>query len=391
MRKYLLAIASIFLLLLGFADSASAQSPLAVLSVSSGSGDPGDTGIGISVSLASEGGAEVSIVNFDLNFDPSRLAIAGVSKGSAAEAAGKAMNWSEPSSGKVRVIIYDPEPSPETIGDGALASISFNVLASASPGTSDLTLTGVTVGDLAAQPVPHAENDGTFTVNAPPVTDTPTPTATSVPPSATATSAPSSTSPPTATNTQPAPSATRTATRTNTPSGAATNTPEPSNTPTAAVTSTGTQPASSTPTPTGSLTPTPDGTAEVGDQSSPTTTVTASMTPSVKGGISLDLESAAAATGTALAEFDAAIAATSTALAPTAPPQSDNGESSLPGTDWLDRWGDVLLLAGLALGATGIVAVLVFRVWRRPAVVEEPDLAQRLPKGYAERQDPPPE
>ena len=69
--------------------TAAALVPLAVLTVidDNASGYPGDTGIGVPVSLSSQGGAEVSIVNFDLNYDTDRLTVAGVAIGSAASAA----------------------------------------------------------------------------------------------------------------------------------------------------------------------------------------------------------------------------------------------------------------------------------------------------------------
>src|SRR3990172_12063049 len=112
---------------------AAAQTPIANLRVDSGSGNPGDVNIPISVRLTSEGGAEVSIVNFDLNYDPGQLAVGSVTIGSAASAAGKTMTSSQPSAGKVRGIIYDLEPDPDVIGDGPLATISFNVSSLASP------------------------------------------------------------------------------------------------------------------------------------------------------------------------------------------------------------------------------------------------------------------
>src|SRR3990172_5277626 len=174
MIRKLLAILLLAVLFVASATSAAAQTPNANLSVDSGSGNPGDVNIPISVRLTSEGGAEVSIVNFDLNYDPGQLAVGSVTIGSAASAAGKTMTSSQPSAGKVRGIIYDLEPDPDVIGDGPLATISFNVSSGASPGSSDLTLTGVTVGDLAVQPVAHSESKGTFDVIQPPTTPPPT-------------------------------------------------------------------------------------------------------------------------------------------------------------------------------------------------------------------------
>src|SRR3990172_6527123 len=226
MIRKLLAILLLAVLFVASATSAAAQTPNANLSVDSGSGNPGDVNIPISVRLTSEGGAEVSIVNFDLNYDPGQLAVGSVTIGSEASAAGKTMTSSQPSAGKVRGIIYDLEPDPDVIGDGPLATISFNVSSGASPGSSDLTLTGVTVGDLAVQPVAHSESNGTFDVIQPP---TSTPTNTPVPGAATATRTPSRTPSRTPTRTRtPVGGATATqaaATATLTPVGVATLTP----------------------------------------------------------------------------------------------------------------------------------------------------------------------
>src|SRR3990172_7368076 len=86
-RKLLpfLLLAALFLAL---ASTASAGSPGATLTVTSGSGDPGDT-VSVPVSLASEPGAQVAIVGFDLRFDTSQLSYGEVEAGAAALAASK--------------------------------------------------------------------------------------------------------------------------------------------------------------------------------------------------------------------------------------------------------------------------------------------------------------
>ena len=340
MRKTALAVSLTTILSLAGVSNASAQSPLAVLTAGSDSGNPGEFDINIPITSSSQGGAEVSIVNFDLNFDSSRLSVASITIGSAATNAGKAFIPSQPSPGVVRVFIWDPELNPEIIANGTLANISFNVLGGASPGPSGLNLSDVTVGDLAAQGVPHSVNNGTFTVNPP--TSTPAPTSTNTP-------VPTSTS----TNT-PGPSATPSNTPTTGPS------PTPSNTsPPTATHTPGPSPTASS-TPSGTLTSSPTATV------TPTRQATATRTPTNQGaGEGLELEGAAAATGTALAAFEAAIAGTSTALAeeaaarPTDELISTGPGSGTPIRPELFAAGGLLLLAILLGGGAAYLA------WRR--------------------------
>ena len=328
------------MLLLASVSSAAAQTPLASLTASDASGDPGEPGINVPISLSSQGGAEVSIVNFDLNFDSSRLSVASITIGSAASNAGKAFIPSQPSPGVVRVIIWDPELDPEIIANGTLANVSFNVLGGASPGPSGLTLTGVTVGDLAAQGIPHSVNNGTFTVIAPPTdtpvpTSTPTPSNTPVPPTPTYSATPG-----------PSPTASLTPTPSNTSPPTATHTPGPS-------------PTAST-TPSGTLTPSATAT------STPTGQITTTRTATSSGaGEGLELEGAAAATGTALAEFEGAVAATSTALAEeVAARPTDQIVSTGPSTGALLR-PQLFIACGLLLFALLLGGGAGYLIWRR--------------------------
>ncbi|MBF8256250.1 MAG: Cohesin protein [Anaerolineales bacterium] len=154
---------------------AQAQAPSAILSVGSASGAPGATGIGVAVSLTSQNGAEVSAINFDIAFDSSRLTVGGVSLGSGASSAGKSLSSSQPSAGTLRIVI---QGGVLPIPDGTLATVSFNVNGGASPGASSLSLGNAIASDPLANPVPLALNNGTFTVTAPPATNTSLPTAT---------------------------------------------------------------------------------------------------------------------------------------------------------------------------------------------------------------------
>lgn len=294
LRALLLILTTSILLANG--PALAAQTPLAIFTASDGSGDPGDPGISVPVSLESVGGAQVYIANFDLNYDTDHLSVESIAIGSAISSAGKSYRIFQPSTGVIRVGIWDEQPDPVVIGDVPLAVVTFNVQGGALPGSSPLSLTDVVAGDIDAQAIDHEVNDGTFTVNA--ATETPTPTSTNtLAPTSTSTSAPG-------------------------PSSTPSNTPVPSNTPT-----TGPSPTpSNTLPPTATHTPGPSPTASSTPSGTLSPTATGSITPIRKGAITrtpisegagegLELEGAAAATGTALAKFEGSVAATSTALA----------------------------------------------------------------------------
>ena len=342
MRKAALITSLIATLSLAGVSNAAAQGPMAVLTAGSNSGNPGDIGINVPVSLASQGGAEVSIVEFDFNFDSNQLSVQSVSIGSAANNAGKTFSYSVPSPGQIKVIIWDFESDPEIIANGTLANVSFNVLGAASPGSSGLTLTGVIVGDLDVQDVPHSVNNGTFTVIAPTITPAPTSTDTPVP-----------TNTPRPTNT-PGPSATPSNTSTSGPS------PTPSNTsPPTATHTPGPSPTTSS-TPSGTLTTSPTATVTL------TRLATTTRTLTVKGaGEGLELEGAAAATGTALAEFEAAVGGTSTALAEEAAAQPTDEIISTGPTSGTSIRPVIIVAAGLLLVAITLGGGAAYLIWRR--------------------------
>lgn len=287
-----------------------AQTPTAVLTAGSGSGLPGANGVTVPVSLTNTNGSEVAGLNFDLSFDSSRIEVAsgtcnglGVVLNPAVDDApvSKDVSCSSPSVGTLRVIVFGLNST--LIPDGNLVTVTFNVLSAAAPGTFTLGLSNVAVTDGSGQPVAHSESNGSFTVLAPTPTpsNTPTPTNTSIPPTSTNTPVPP-TAGPTAT-----PSRTHTPTATRTPTR--THTAGPSLTPTASSTPGPSSTPSRTPTPsaTTSLSGTPEATGDATELAG---------TGEPKGEEDAEVESAAAATGTAIAALDAAVAETATALAP---------------------------------------------------------------------------
>ncbi|MEW6569452.1 MAG: cohesin domain-containing protein [Chloroflexota bacterium] len=352
---------------LGLAFPAAAQTPQALISAGSGSGLPGATGIPITVSLTSQGGAQVSGVSFYLEFDNTRLSVAGVAIGSAASAAGKVLSWSQPISSQIRVIVFDIEPNPEAIADGPVAVVTFDVLASAAAGVSDLTLSNAAASDPNGVGIPTSLSPGTFTVLAPTATPTRTATSTQVltatpTHTATRTSSPTSggptaTSGPTST---PAPTRTRTATPTRTATGGPTATSGPTRTNTLVATITRTLAPGTTPSSTASATLLSGG--------SPAATPSPFSTTIPAGQFLPELETAAAATGTALALFEQAVIATTTALAGSAPePSATSRPPLLPNLSTLPFGGMLLLLGLVALGFVGLAGLAGVWLWRRRA------------------------
>jgi hypothetical protein len=339
-------------LLLLLPVGAAAQSPIASLSVDSGSGLPGATGISLPVSLSSQGGALVNGVNFDLTFDSNRLAIAGVTIGSAASSVGKGFGWSQPSGNRIRVIIYDMSGANTPIPDGTVTVVTFNVLSNAAPGTSSLSLGNA----VAASPppitsIPADTTNGTFDVLAPPATNTAT---------ATSTPSPTRTCTPTATSSGPTDTRTPTPTRTRTATpGGPTNTAVPTNT-AGPATLTRTPTVSGTPLGTQALTPAETPTALPGStrgaDEDPSATETAQAATAAA-----EFEAAVAGTATALAELDAAVRATATALAGgDAGPTPESGR----GAPRPEVSGPLLVVsAALALIALG--SLFAFIVLRR--------------------------
>jgi len=361
MRRHLGLTALLFIAMLP--GNARAQASGATLSVGSGSGSPGTLDVVVPVTLSSEPSSEVSGVNFDLLYDSSRLSVGGVTIGAAASAAGKSLSSSQPSPGTVRVIVFGL--NQEAIADGILADIHFNVLPAAAPGQSALTLSAASASDpWGVAVLPLTLSNGSFTVTSPPASSTPTRTPTL---SATASRTPTRTATATATTTRtitPTPSrtltATATRTRTVTPTRTASSTPGPSPTPSFTAPPSATRVATSTnPPPTtavATLMPswTPSDTPELFGA-----TETA-LTPAVGGasgptspGIPPEVETAAVATGTALAELDRSVAATATALA-------DLGSRDTSMTP-----GAVILLTALAIGGAALTAGLVYLLLSR--------------------------
>lgn len=349
--------------------AAAAQSPYAVLSASNGSGMPGAANINISVSLSSFDGAEVSAVNFDLNYDSSRLSLSNedITAGPAASSAGKTVSGNIIAPGTARVIIFGTNQTP--ILDGVIVNFSFDVLPGATPGTTSLTLSNTAASSPDADPVSVNTSNGTFTVLAPPATNTPTSTATrTATATSTSTSPPADTATATPTTSGASPTPSRTPRPSNTPSSGATNTSAPA----ATATNTNTASAGSDGTPEQTPSPTSTGSPPVEDSST-------ESPESDEKTLATDLESSIAATGTAYMQIEDAVAATGTALAQTDPgpvPAPSEGNPSI--FAWIGGQTDILLLGGLGLVAMLAAAAFLARYMlrRRSMNEEDPDSTQ---------------
>ncbi len=135
----------------------------ATFTVGSNSGLPGDNGIPIPIDLSSEAGEEVVAFNFDLNFDTSRLSFTNVALGQAADNADKDLDYSNPSPGTIRVIVY--AINQNVIADGTVLNFIFDILTTAPSGSAALTISDEAVADPQADPVPAATVPGEIEVD----------------------------------------------------------------------------------------------------------------------------------------------------------------------------------------------------------------------------------
>jgi len=162
LKARLLAAGALVALWLSLPLGTAAATPKAVVSAGSAMGLPGGTNVPVSVSLKSLYGAQVVALNFDLTYDSARLSVGSVTLGAAASSAGKLISWSLPAPNRIRVLVVGL--NQDTIPDGAVAVVSFNVQAGARRGASPLTLTSVVSSDPATQPIAHSIVNGAFRV-----------------------------------------------------------------------------------------------------------------------------------------------------------------------------------------------------------------------------------
>ncbi len=307
----------------------------ATLAAGSGSGEPGDTAISIPVSLDSSQGTDVSGLNFDMAFDTSRLVLREVRDGPEAIDADKDVSSSTPSSGTVRVIVFGVNQN--SIGDGVVAFIVFDIKTTASPGTVSLPLSNASATSPDGSNVSLSTNSGSLTVESPPATSTstatPLPSSTPIPASPTPTST-------------PRPSTTSTPSKTATPT-AGSSSPTPTTTDDTSLTATATDSSEADPTSTpisAEGTPTPQA-----DEARVSTSTETSAGQDSSDNPDLEFELAVQETGTALAAEAEPLTAASGS--------SDNSLSISPDID--ASWAAVREFLDSELGLAFLVAVQI--------------------------------
>lgn len=137
------------------------------LKVSDSSGESGGSG---TVPIEMVNTLDVAGVQFTLSYDSSVLTPAGVSFIGRADSM-ETSGWNVPTPGELRVVISSASGAVIGLGTGSIAQVSFNI-ASVSAQDVPLSLAGVMLSDVNAQPIPVIPTDGVFTVTAaPPVAD----------------------------------------------------------------------------------------------------------------------------------------------------------------------------------------------------------------------------
>jgi hypothetical protein len=146
-------------------------------------------GNNFSVDIVVDEVSDLGSYEFTLAFDPSVIALTGVSNGPFLGSTGRTVSCNDPTlgAGTVRLVcrtLGAAPPGPS--GSGVLATVGFFALAE---GSSELHLQGVILTDISGTAIPAGSQDGTVIVSSGP-TPTPLPTAT---PSSTPTTGPSPT------------------------------------------------------------------------------------------------------------------------------------------------------------------------------------------------------
>lgn len=193
MRSLKLGVVLLAIGLLTVPILATAQESASLL-VGNGFGTPSGSDT-VEVRLGFDTETEISAINFDLGYDPSRVRVAGVSLGSAAPSEMN-LSTSSPSAGMLRLLIFNLSSPAATFGSGAILEIEFAIVSSAPAGKFQLELSSAEMADPSGFHVTHSTRNGSFTIGLLPRSSTPTstpgrraPTATAIGPTPTENSA----------------------------------------------------------------------------------------------------------------------------------------------------------------------------------------------------------
>jgi hypothetical protein len=140
----------------------------ALLTAGQGAGNPGSMGVVVPITLETAVGEGVAAINFDLQYDESKLSVADVTLGAAAQAADKIIISGLPETNIVRAIIYGENQT--IISDGVIANIVFNVSASAPTGIIPLDFTVAVAASPEATAVELQTASGSVEITGEPTT-----------------------------------------------------------------------------------------------------------------------------------------------------------------------------------------------------------------------------
>lgn len=164
--KYLIFFVCIFsfsFLIFSAKDGNFAQA--ATLTAGSASATLGDTNVSVSVSFSSGLYEDVATLNFDLNFDSTSFVAKNAVAGEAAQNADKKLHYTQPTEGKLRIVVSGL--NQDVIPDGEVAKVSFDVLSSSSAGEKVLTLTNCAGLTFDSKQIDLTPVNGKILVNMP--------------------------------------------------------------------------------------------------------------------------------------------------------------------------------------------------------------------------------
>lgn len=153
-----LIINSFFLLLIGAGPLQAAS-----IAVSEASGSVGAEDVHVSVDFATVAEEDAVALQFDVCYDAAQLTFNEVTAGQVIIDAGKEATSSTPLAGTVRVIVYGLNQN--SIADGSIVAISFDINALASAGEEVLTVSNAVASDPDAHSISLSTNNGLITIS----------------------------------------------------------------------------------------------------------------------------------------------------------------------------------------------------------------------------------
>jgi hypothetical protein len=147
-----------------FASPAMAQQ--AAISLSSGTTVPGGSVV-LNVSLANSGGVQPAAVQWTIGYPLSDVASVSAAAGPGLSAPGKSLSCNT-SNGSTICVAYGMNSN--IIGNGVLATVTFNIATAAPDASANIQVTGVVASDASGTGVPSSGSNGTISISQPPPT-----------------------------------------------------------------------------------------------------------------------------------------------------------------------------------------------------------------------------